>query len=217
MLNRNSISSRIFATIYSGIIGWFIASSLLGFTGTYFLDFLIISLMILEMVGCLFVTLKIARRYPIAEADAEEIKREDDVLLQGTPFVSAILLFYLNIIVSDTNSKIILADAIVFLTVSFYVVRAYAKIKSSPIHRLFSAVLLVWLAGSFVFLFLVAFFPYIFPTILTLPPLVFVLFGIGLAIIPILLTALGVAYLRQRYGVKTVRRLKVESERKEPK
>jgi len=204
----------MFAIIYSGTIGWSIVSSLFGFAGANFLNFLIISLMVLEGVGCVFLAWEMERRYPIAEADAEEIKREDDVLLQGTPFVSAILLFYLNIMVADTNSKIILANAIVFLTVSFYAVRAYAKIKSSPIYRLISAFLLVWLASSFFFLFLVAFFPFIFPSILTLPPLVFVLSCTGLAVIPMLSTALGVRYLRQRYGVQTARRLKKKQETK---
>lgn len=164
--------------------------------------------MALESVGCLFLALKIEGHYPIAEADAEEIKREDDVLLQGTPFISAILLFYLNTLVTDTHNKIILANAIVYLTVIFFVLRGYAKIKSNPVSRFFSAIFLVWLASSFGFVFLISYFPSIFPYILNLPLLGSVLFGIGLAMVPILSTALAVVYFRQRYGVKQIGRLK---------
>jgi hypothetical protein len=160
--------------------------------------------MALEAVGCLFLAWKIAGRYPTAKAGTEEIKREDDVLLQGTPFISAILLFYLNTLVSDTNNKIILANAIVYLTLIFFVLRGFAKIKSNPTSRFFSALFLVWLGSSFGFVFLVSYFPSIFPYILELPLLGILLYGIGLAIVPILSTALAVAYLTQRYGIRQV-------------
>jgi len=169
------------------------------------LDFLILSIMTLEVVGCLFLAMKIGGRYLIAEADAEEIKKEDEVLLQGTPFISAILLFYLNALVTDTNNRIALANTIAYLTVIFFVLRGFAKIKSNPKSRFLSAVILVWLASSYGFVFLVSYSPSIFPNILKMPILGQVLYALALAIVPILGTALALVYLQQRYGVKPAR------------
>gem|GEM_PF-2906742 len=197
-----------FAIFYFGTIGWFIVSSLLGFAGTWFLDFLILSFMTLETFGCMFLSLKISGRYPIAEGDADEIKREDDVLLQGTPFISAVLLFYLNALVTDTHNRITLANAIVYLTVTFFVLRGYAKIRSNPKARLFSALILVWLASSYGFVLLVSYSPSIFPNILKMPILGQVLYGLALAIVPILGTALALVYLTQRYGLTNLTKLR---------
>jgi hypothetical protein len=168
---------------------------------------------VLESVACLFLALKMAKHHPIARADAREIEREDDVLLQGITFASAVLFFYVNMLTSDMNVKFWVSLMIICSTGSFYLFRALAKIKSDPYYRFYSAFLLVWVACSYVFEFVVIFFPVIFPKILSMPPLAQVSAVVGFTVIPILLTALAGAYLPQRYGVKSFRQLKNKEEK----
>lgn len=197
------ISFRVFAIIYFGIIGWFVTASLLQFEGYYFLAFFAISIMgVLESAGCLFLALKIAELHPIAQADVSEIEREDDVLLQGITFISAILFFYVNTLASDVNIKFWVSVMIILSTGSFYLLRALAKIKSDSNLRFYSAFLMVWVASSYVFEFLVFFLPIIFPPVLNLPPLGQVMTVISFAVIPFFLSALAGVYLPRRYGIK---------------
>lgn len=86
---------------------WLIIASLLGFEGTSFNILSGISVMIVEGILCLLLIPKLENRFHFVKALPEEIKREDDVLLQGTPFISAVLFFYLNIL--SSNSDIIVA------------------------------------------------------------------------------------------------------------
>ena len=200
LTKRKNISFRRFTAIYFTIIGWFVVASLLKFSGFEFYSLLIFSFFILWAVVCsTFLATKIERRFHFTKADDDEIEKEDDVLLQGATFITAILFFYVNTLLSSQHSKISFGLVFSFLTGSFYLLRAYAKIKSRADYRFFSAFFFVWGVTSFAFEIAVALFPAFFPTILTLSAIFFTLVFVGLMFL-FLLYALSFIYFYKRYG-----------------
>jgi len=197
---RKDMSFRRFAAIYSIVIGWFIVASLLEFDGVYFYVILILSSIILWTEVCPFLARRIESRFHFTKADDEEIRKEDDVLLQGATFISAILFFYVNTLLSDRYSKIILGLAFSLLTGSFYIFRAYAKIKSRADYRFFSAFLFAAGATSYAFEIALLLFPTFFPTILALPAIFLSSLIMGLAFILYLSNSLLLIYFYKRYG-----------------
>jgi hypothetical protein len=196
------VSFRVFAVAFFIMIGWVMVAGFLKFEGFYFLSLLIVTIMVLEGLGCLVLVIKVAKRFPDIRAPPDEIRREDDVLLQGTPFISAILFFYLTTLTSDVNVKVSIGLAIVLLTGTFYVLRAIAKIKCLPNLRLWSIFFLVYLGTSTLYEIAVLLFPTLFPFILSLPQIIQIFVLGSLIIITVLPTAIVGAYFPKRYGAK---------------
>jgi hypothetical protein len=88
-------SFKAFAVFYFGIIAWFLLAAFLGFNNYifYFFSMLILTIMGLEGFGSSLLVNRTSKKFKTIRATPDEIKREDDVLLQGTPFISAILFF----------------------------------------------------------------------------------------------------------------------------
>lgn len=158
--------------------------------------------MLLETAGWLVLLIKIDRYYPFSRANDDEIHREDDVLLQGTTFLSAILFFYVNTLPAEFNAaKVPLSVLIVFSTVPFYCFRAYAKIKNSPEYRFISMFVFLFPTSNYVFQLSVLFIPtWFFPWLLTVHPIVQILFILGLSAIPLSACASAFLYFPKRYG-----------------
>ena len=131
-----------------------------------------------------------------------KLKREDDVLLQGTPFLSAILLFYVTTLTPDVGAKIKLGLVIVLFTGTFYVLRAIGKIKSLPKYRFLSMFFLIYLGTSVVYEIAILTFPAFFPSFLTLPLIIQVSTIAGSGITVFLPSALVGLYFPRRYGVR---------------
>lgn len=198
-----TVSFKVFACVYFSILGWFVLECFLTFNGYdfYSLAQFAITIMGLEGFACFLAVIKLSNRFKIIKAPPDEIRREDDVLLQGTPFLSAILFFYLTTITSDIKAKVILGLSIVLFTGTFYVLRAVAKIKSLPKYRFVSMFFLVYLGTSAIFEIFVTVFPLVFPSFLTLPSSIQVLTIAGSGVTVFLPTALVGLYFPKRYGV----------------
>jgi hypothetical protein len=199
-VKNTTISFRIFASLYLAFMGWLIAASLLGFSQFYLLASFAIVVMLLIAGGCLLLAIKIAKN--VIQAPSDEIRREDDVLLQGTPFISTVLFFYINISITNYTVKLTLGLAIVLLTGTFYVLRALAKIKSNPELRFSSMFFLIYLSTAVIYEIVVLLSPEAFPWILTLPLLIQVMIVACLVIITFLPSAFCSAYFSKRYGVR---------------
>jgi hypothetical protein len=78
----------------------------------------------------------------VVQALSDELNKEDDVLLQATAFSQSLLLFLVNLTLTNVNEKLFLSVWIGLSLASFYITRAYAKIKGSPKYRYYSAYLL---------------------------------------------------------------------------
>ncbi len=143
--------------------------------------------------------IKIQKYHPFVRASDEEIKREDDVLLQGATFSSAILFFYVNILF-PVSVKLAFSLIIVFLTGSFYCFRAYAKIKDSPEYRVISSAIFLYLAGTYVFMLLFLFIPNFFPIIFHWHPAIQILILELLLAIPLSAFAVSLLCFPRRYG-----------------
>ena len=76
------------------------------------------------------------------KAHAEELRREDDVLLQATALSQSVFFVYLNLIPSSRFVEI-LKWTVPTVAISFYIIRAYAKIRDSGKHRYYSVLILV--------------------------------------------------------------------------
>ena len=133
------------------------------------------------------------------KAQPEEVKREDDILLQGTTFCSAILFFYVNLILSSGVDKISLSILIVAFGIPFYCSRAYAKIKDSPKYRYYSMYLLAFLLGTYIISISVTISVATFSSILNNLVSVFIFLLFLLTPISLLQDALG-SYFKTRYG-----------------
>jgi len=76
------------------------------------------------------------------KATAEELKREDDVLLQSTALSQSVFFIYLNLI--PTSRLIdVLKWTVPTVAILFYTIRAYAKVTDSAKYRYYSIIVLV--------------------------------------------------------------------------
>ena len=215
-MEKRPLSFRAFIIIYFTLIAWFIVASLLHFSGVVFNWFFAASLIFLEAVSFPILLLRKDKRHPFSTASDDEIRREDDVLLQGAAFSSAILFFYVNTLPEEFKAlKVPFSLLIVFSIVPFYCFRAYAKIKGSPEYRILSSFVFVYLASNYVFQLLALFFPNFFPSVLTLHPLFQMLIIVGLSQFPLSLWALAIVYFPRRYGY--VPRIRIIKEGRLPK
>ncbi len=85
---------------------------------------------------------KLRRRFATNKANTEELRREDDVLLQGTALSQSVFFIYLNLIPSSYIIEI-LKWTVPIVAISFYAMRAYAKIRDSAKYRYYSIFVLV--------------------------------------------------------------------------
>jgi hypothetical protein len=158
--------------------------------------------MLLETVGWVILFVKIDKRITFRKGRDDEIKREDDVYLQGVTYLSAILFFYVNTLPAELNAlKVPLSVLIIFSTVPFYCFRAYAKIKNSPEYRVISMFVFLFLTSNYVFQLAVLFIPaWLLPWLFTVHPIFQILFILGLSAIPLSFFALAFLYFPKRYG-----------------
>jgi hypothetical protein len=81
----------------------------------------------------------------IKQASSEELKREDDVLLQAVALSQSVFFIYLNQIESSIF-VIAFKITVPIFAVSFYILRGWAKIRNSPRHRYWSIWVLIFIA-----------------------------------------------------------------------
>jgi hypothetical protein len=135
-----------------------------------------------------------------AKVSQAEISREDDVLLQGATFSSAILFFYVNLMLEDKLSKLILSILIVAFAGSFYISRAVAKIKDSPKLRYYS----IYLFATLLMIYLATLIRQIYPYFQILTATYYTTIGFLIAL-PLIYTVIlfrefvGI-YFKARYG-----------------
>jgi len=84
----------------------------------------------------------------IKKADADEIKREDDVLLEAVAFSQSVLFVLLSVMQSEDKLREALLYGTVTTTLAFYTLRAWAKIKDSPKYRYYSMIAFSFLSGN---------------------------------------------------------------------
>ena len=99
----------------------------------------------------------IAENISVKKADSNQLKREDDVLLQATGFTQATLFLYLNTL-SQTGFRdfrwfVLLVSAI------FYTLRGYAKIQDSNKYRYYSIYALIFVVATSIISLLAAGLP----------------------------------------------------------
>jgi hypothetical protein len=189
------------------VIAWLLFGFIFQFSESFFLVTSLTATIALEFFGSVIIVFEIAKKFQFSKASSQEIKREDDVLLQGAPFISAILFFYLNVLFSVTALKIALGLAIVSCTSIFYVARAIAKIKCNKKFRFYSMYSLIFLSTSFIYEIVLIAFPFLFPSFLTMSVLIDISVILVLAIFPIFSIVFATVYFPIRYDV-TGKRLK---------
>ncbi|MBN1357566.1 hypothetical protein JW988_02245 [Candidatus Bathyarchaeota archaeon] len=148
-------SFKIFTLLFFSPILFIIVVSVLGILLEAVLFVLNTSLYFLITIGVgtilLHLGAKIAEHYKIQilKAKADELRREDDVLLQSVTFSAAIVFFYVNFLVEDYLPKLALSIFIVLFASVFYALRAWGKIKESPKYRHLSILFLAALLGAY--------------------------------------------------------------------
>lgn len=145
---------------------------------------------------------KIAKHYHIVivKAPDDELRREDDILLQSVTFSAAIVFFYANFLVENQASRISLSIAIIILAIAFYLVRAWAKLKESPTYRFWSMMLLAVLLGSYIATFFSNFVQHSFGLGGTDP--IYAIISTMVLAIPLYLITLFRSVFSKRYGYK---------------
>lgn len=118
---------------------------------------IIISFFISSLIGYLISQKSIEKAKSYGEktrqAQADELYREDDVLLQSIIFSQSVLFIYLNLIESSTFVNI-LKIIIPIFAITFYTIRSLGKILNNPKYRYYS----IWLFAFIILLTLFAFF-----------------------------------------------------------
>jgi hypothetical protein len=83
----------------------------------------------------------------IAKATQEELNKEDDILLQATAFSHAVLVILLSQLSSERLKGTVLY-LVVVVGVTFYALRAWAKIKNSQKYRYYSMIVFAFLTAN---------------------------------------------------------------------
>jgi len=82
----------------------------------------------------------------VKKAKKEELRREDDVLLQAVAFSQSIIFILLNL--TENTRKLTLIYLVAVVTVIFYALRAWAKIKDSSKYRYRSMVVFSFVCSN---------------------------------------------------------------------
>jgi len=115
-----------------------------GFEILQFFISIIVSVLIMA-IGT-FIAMELGDR--VKKADAKEIRREDDVLLESVAFSQSILFVLLSIMQSEDRLREVLLIGTVVTTLSFYTLRAWAKIKDSSKYRYYSMIAFAFLSAN---------------------------------------------------------------------
>ena len=75
------------------------------------------------------------------KATSEELRREDDVLLQATAFSQSVLVIILSLMSGEDTLRRQIIYFIIIVAVSFYALRAWAMIKDSSKYRYYSMII----------------------------------------------------------------------------
>ena len=136
----------------------------------------------------------------IKKADADEQKREDEVLLQAVAFSQSVS-FFMTALLLDGSLRLVTGAMTALFAVTFYIFRAWAKIKNSPWHRWVSMLILGFVVAST----LMAIFAMTVSSLLLLTPIAFD-FGIN-ALVPFVFGIFGASIgdatsnmFKKRYG-----------------
>lgn len=130
----------------------------------------------------------------VKKADPKEIRREDDVLLEAVAFSQSILFVLLSLMQREDRLREALLYLTVMTTLSFYILRAGAKIKDSPKYRYYSMIAFAFLSGNTVASILKLYF--------NIPDELIVHMGIVYSSIALSLARIAEKVFRIRYGYK---------------
>ncbi len=86
------------------------------------------------VIVAIFITIEIFKRFSFKKAIERELKAEDDILLQATAFSQATIWIFLNLIPADENTNLF-KWLVPVAAISFYCLRAWAKLKDSNKFR----------------------------------------------------------------------------------
>ena len=104
----------------------------MGFEILQFFSTLVVYVLI--MIFGFIVAFKLGAK--VTKANPEEIRREDEVLLQAVAFSQSVLFILVN--QTPIEDKLQWSLLIAIVAVTFYALRAWAKIKDSPKYRYYS-------------------------------------------------------------------------------
>jgi len=162
--------------------------NMLGFSSLIFsLIFLVVLMVLGQYIG-----IKVETKF--AKATQEELNREDDVLLQATAFSQSVLIIIASQMLSENRLSITLLTLTIIVTVAFYTLRAWAKIKNSQKHRYYSMVAFALLSSNSAFSFIALVFKLPDTYIIDLPT---IYLGVSTA-----LAIIAGKIARRRYGYR---------------
>jgi hypothetical protein len=118
------------------MLGYFLIEKRTFVTTVLFFGLSLAMIFLITGLGLLLASL-LKKRFLFRQAEEEELKREDDILLQSTAFSQSILFIYLTLM-EPTELILALKFFIPFFAFLFYTVRAYAKLKNSNQYRFLS-------------------------------------------------------------------------------
>jgi len=140
----------------------------------------------------------------VRKADADELRREDDVLLQAVAFSQSLLFFFVNLTLEEQENRLTLSVLIAGFASAFYILRAWAKIKDNPKFRYYSMYVLSLVLGNTVVVILVGatnlIIPLDFTFDLTFEYFYIIIFFIFLATIAKLVRSFIQKICKIRYG-----------------
>ena len=105
----------------------------------------IVAFGLIALIGVL-VGVKLGGR--VKKADPKELHREDDVLLEAVAFSQSILFVLLSLMQSEDELRRALLYGLVITTITFYSLRAWAKIKDSKKYRYYSMIAFAFLSAN---------------------------------------------------------------------
>jgi len=148
-------------------------------------------------------TTRISKRLSnrVTKATSEELQREDDVLLQGVAFSQTILFVAVNLTLEEQRSRIIFSTLIAAFAITFYALRAWAKIKDSSKYRYYSMVVFALICGSTVFSSLMTVSILMFTPLFETPfsPYEFLVYVIGSGVTTSIMEIVATVF-KKRYG-----------------
>ena len=101
------------------------------------------------------ILLRFIKRQQIKKAEEKELHREDDILLQATAFSQSALWIYLNLLPANLFVGV-MKWIIPAIAITFYSMRAYAKLKESNKWRYRSIYALSYVVSASVFVLVIS-------------------------------------------------------------
>ena len=109
-------------------------------------DLLFLATFVVFVVVAFVIVRALEKRPNFGKAELDELRREDDILLQATAFSQAALWIYLNLL-PNTEYITLFKWVIPSTAILFYSVRAYAKMKDNNKWRYGSMFILTLIIG----------------------------------------------------------------------